>query len=97
MRSGCVALSIHCSQLTSSLDDPIPYHTISFHIIAAVWIQRKDRLTSVPTQYPLSARMLRPASNPDYYDGLLKELKEAPGRSWFGSVVKRWKGALRFT
>ena len=40
---------------------------------------------------------MRPASNPNYYDGLLKELEEAPKRSWLQSVVNRWKGALRFT
>ena len=48
-------------------------------------------------QYPLSERMMRPASNPNYYDGLLKELNEAPTRSWFQSMVNRWKGSLRFS
>ena len=48
-------------------------------------------------QYPLSERMMRPASNPNYYDSLLKELSEAPTRSWFKSMVNRWKGSLRFS
>lgn len=48
-------------------------------------------------QYPLSEKMMRPASNPNYYDGLLKELNEAPTRSWFQSMVIRWKGSLRFS
>ncbi len=48
-------------------------------------------------QYPLSEKMMRPASNPTYYEGLLKELDEAPKRSWFQSVVNRWKGSLRFS
>lgn len=48
-------------------------------------------------QYPLSEKMMRPASNPNYYDGLLKELNEAPTRSWFKSMVNRWKGSLRFS
>ncbi|KAF6235605.1 hypothetical protein HO173_006288 [Letharia columbiana] len=47
--------------------------------------------------YPLSEKMMRPASNPNYYDGLLKELNEAPTRSWFQSMVIRWKGSLRFS
>ena len=50
-----------------------------------------------PNQYPLSEKMMRPASNPNYYDGLLKELNEAPTRSWFQSMVIRWKGSLRFS
>lgn len=40
---------------------------------------------------------MRPASNPGYYEALVKELNEAPTRSWFGSMVKRWKGFLRFS
>ncbi|KAM0798659.1 hypothetical protein BDR22DRAFT_891059 [Usnea florida] len=47
--------------------------------------------------YPLSEKMMRPASNPIYYDRLLKELDEAPRRSWFKSMLNRWKGALRFS
>ena len=48
-------------------------------------------------QYPLSEKMMRPASNPNYYDGLLKELNEAPTRSWLQSTINRWKGFLRFS
>lgn len=40
---------------------------------------------------------MKPASNPAYYDNLLEELQEAPNRSWFGRLVKRWKGMIRFS
>lgn len=40
---------------------------------------------------------MRPASNPDYYDNLVKELDEAPNRSRFQSWVNKWKGFLRFS
>lgn len=51
----------------------------------------------VNKQYPLSEKMMKPASNPTYYDVLLKELDAAPKRSWFKSVINRWKGSLRFS
>ena len=40
---------------------------------------------------------MKPASNLDYCDRLLKELNEAPTRSWFKSMVDRWKDSLRFS
>lgn len=51
----------------------------------------------VRKQYPLSDKMMKPASNPKYYDELLKEIDEAPKRSWFQGVLNRWKGFLRFS
>lgn len=48
-------------------------------------------------QYPLSERMLKPASNPAYYDALIKEIDEAPKRSWFGRFVNKWKGFIRLS
>ena len=48
-------------------------------------------------QYPLSEKMLKPHSNPKYYENLLKELDEAPKRSWFQSRLNKWKGFLRFS
>ena len=54
-------------------------------------------LMSGGEQYPLSEKMMKPASNPKYYDELLKEINEAPKRSWFKSVLNRWKGFLRFS
>lgn len=47
--------------------------------------------------YPLPPALRNPASSPTYYDDLMRELEEAPGRSWFGSLVKKWKGFLRFS
>ena len=40
---------------------------------------------------------MKPASNPAYYDELVKELQEAPTRSWLSRLVKRWKGMIRFS
>lgn len=48
-------------------------------------------------QYPVSERMLRPASNPSYYTNLMKELEEAPKRSRFGKWLNSWKGFLRMS
>ncbi|MCJ1286183.1 hypothetical protein MMC26_005528 [Xylographa opegraphella] len=48
-------------------------------------------------QYPLSDHLLKPQSNPQYYDNLVKELEEAPTRSWFQRQINKWKGSLRMT
>jgi len=48
-------------------------------------------------QYPTSPALLRPTSNPTYYEDLMAELEQAPGRSWFSRVIKRWKGLIRFS
>lgn len=47
------------------------------------------------TKYPVPESIRRPASQPSYYDDLLRELDEAPKRSWLGSMVNSWKGFLR--
>ena len=39
--------------------------------------------------------MLRPKSNPDYYDKLLKELDQAPQRGWLQSKLNSWRGWIR--
>ena len=39
---------------------------------------------------------MTPASNPTHYTDLVRELDEAPDRTWFGSMTHRWKGFLRF-
>lgn len=46
---------------------------------------------------PMPQSLRRPSSDPEHYDVLVKELEEAPNRSWFGGLVKRIKGSLRFS
>jgi len=48
-------------------------------------------------KYPLSNRLMKPASNPTYYENLIQELRDAPQRSWIGRMINRWKGFLRFS
>ncbi|MCJ1405585.1 hypothetical protein MMC11_008813 [Xylographa trunciseda] len=48
-------------------------------------------------KYPLSQNLMKPQSNPTYYENLIKELDEAPTRSWFARQVNKWKGSLRMT
>jgi len=48
-------------------------------------------------KYPVSAFLMSPASNPTYYTDLVKELEEAPARTWWGQMTNRWKGFLRFS
>lgn len=54
-------------------------------------------LTSIRLQYPITERLTKPVSNPSYYEDLMTELQEAPRRSWFSSIVNKWRGFLRFS
>ncbi|KAM7202994.1 hypothetical protein V8F20_004241 [Naviculisporaceae sp. PSN 640] len=48
------------------------------------------------TKYTLaSGRIMKPKSNPTYYEDLVKELEEAPNRTWFGRIANRLKGLVR--
>ncbi|KZF24553.1 hypothetical protein L228DRAFT_245517 [Xylona heveae TC161] len=47
-------------------------------------------------KYPTSPSLMRPASNPGYYEDLIAELEAAPKRSWLASYLNKWKGFLRF-
>lgn len=46
-------------------------------------------------KYPLPPRIRRPASNPDYYENLIKEFEEAPKRDWIGRLKKFIAGKVR--
>lgn len=48
-------------------------------------------------KYPLPAKLRQPTSRPTYYDDLVKEMQDAPHRSWFGRLVTRLRGSLRFS
>lgn len=48
-------------------------------------------------QFPVKDGMFRPKSNPEYYENLIKELEEAPTRSWFSRMAKKWGGMIRFS
>ncbi|KAL8951402.1 MAG: hypothetical protein Q9222_002623 [Ikaeria aurantiellina] len=61
--------------------------------VNALYSFLEDRYTK---KYPLSDRLLKPASNPQHYENLLKEFEEAPRRSWFGRLVNSWKGFVRW-
>ena len=54
-------------------------------------------LTSIRLQYPITEHLTKPVSKPSYYEDLMTELQEAPRRSWFSSIVNKWKGFLRFS
>ena len=56
----------------------------------------RENIANRNEQYELSDKIMKPTSNPTYYEDLMKELEEAPNRSWFQQQVNKWKGALRF-
>ncbi|KAI1400987.1 hypothetical protein F4819DRAFT_487053 [Hypoxylon fuscum] len=46
-------------------------------------------------KYPITGSLLRPKSQPTYFTDLVKELEEAPGRSYMERVWLRLKGVVR--
>ena len=46
-------------------------------------------------QFPLSEKMMRPASDPGHYERLAKEIEEAPDRGFLGQLLKRVQGMVR--
>lgn len=48
-------------------------------------------------QYRAAAKMFEPESNPAYYKELIKELEEAPNRSFLGRIAKKLSGMVRLT
>ena len=51
---------------------------------------------SAGKQYRITGELLRPKSNPKYYTDLVKELEEAPNRTFLGRMAKRLGGIIRF-
>jgi len=45
--------------------------------------------------FPLSERIMKPASNPNHYTDLAKELEELPDRTWLGNFKKRLQAMIR--
>ena len=48
-------------------------------------------------QYRADARIFAPKSNPTYYNDVVKELEEAPNRTFMGRMAKRISGMIRLT
>lgn len=46
-------------------------------------------------QYKLKGPMLEPNSQPTYFGDLLREIEEAPKRTWLERVGKRLSGMIR--
>ncbi|KAI0880872.1 uncharacterized protein GGS22DRAFT_192707 [Annulohypoxylon maeteangense] len=46
-------------------------------------------------KYPINGSLLNPKSHPNYFTDLVKELEEAPSRSYFERLWLRLKGVVR--
>ncbi|ORY09731.1 hypothetical protein BCR34DRAFT_454189, partial [Clohesyomyces aquaticus] len=47
-------------------------------------------------RYPVSPGLLKPISNPEYYDKLMQELRDAPNKSWLRAKLDEWKMKVRW-
>ncbi|KAI9796336.1 MAG: hypothetical protein M1825_000637 [Sarcosagium campestre] len=73
--------------------DPID-DKVEMEQVSAIYSLLQDRYRE---KYPLSKRFMWPASNPEHYANLISEIDAAPGRSWLGAWLHKWKGFLRFS
>jgi cytochrome b pre-mRNA-processing protein 6 len=48
-------------------------------------------------QYKIVGSLMEPRSNPTHYADLIKELQEAPNRTFFGRIAKKLGGLIRFS
>lgn len=71
---------------------PVPYRDEEREVNAAYLLLDN----AITQQFPLQQKLLRPASNPEHYETLKKELAELPNRTWLQNVVKRLKNMVRF-
>ncbi|PHH79954.1 hypothetical protein CDD82_2057 [Ophiocordyceps australis] len=46
-------------------------------------------------EYSLKGPMLEPRSQPTYFDDLMREIEEAPKRTWLGRLGKKLTGMIR--
>lgn len=56
---------------------------------------RAQMLMCLVPQYPITGTLMQPKSNPTYFNDLVKELDEAPNRSWTDRMMLRLKGVVR--
>jgi len=79
-----------------------PTEALSPRLDDAVELEQANALFSFlenryAKKYPLSNHLMKPASNPQYYENIKRELEEAPKRSWIGRFINSWKGSMRYS
>jgi cytochrome b pre-mRNA-processing protein 6 len=47
--------------------------------------------------YPMPQSLRHPRSSPSHYDDVMKEMSEAPSRSWLSSLTKKIQGSFRLS
>lgn len=50
---------------------------------------------SISKQYPLQEKLLRPASQPDFYTDLKRKLEAAPNQSWLDRMMAKLGNMVR--
>jgi cytochrome b pre-mRNA-processing protein 6 len=86
--------SRYAKKACSSRPPAIFYLTLIIFIISILLISYTNSYNW--RQYPIANSLMTPASNPTYYTDLIRELEEAPKRSWWARLINRWKGGIRF-
>ncbi|EGY19230.1 uncharacterized protein VDAG_09564 [Verticillium dahliae VdLs.17] len=61
--------------------------------VNALYSLAEDRYAK---RFPLGPKISKPQSQPTYFKDLLRELEEAPSRTWLQSMSKRLSGIFRW-
>ncbi|KAH0282197.1 hypothetical protein M436DRAFT_67265 [Aureobasidium namibiae CBS 147.97] len=77
---------------TARAQPPKPRHEA--REINALYSLLENRYSTV---YPLSNAMMHPASSPEHYTTLVRELDQVPDRSFFQRLATRWKNMVRMS
>uniref|UniRef100_A0A0B7K6G5 Uncharacterized protein n=1 Tax=Bionectria ochroleuca TaxID=29856 RepID=A0A0B7K6G5_BIOOC len=65
--------------------------------VLSKWPKQELRPDYQLQDYKLSGQMLKPTSQPTYFDDLIREIEEAPKRTWFERLGKRLSGMIRLS
>ena len=93
--ASAAATSIKSNQVLVSAVEPVQWNET--HELKQAHILDSLLENHYAKEYPFPQSLRKPASDPNYYDALIRELEEAPDRSWFGGFIKKIKGSLRFS
>ena len=80
--------------LVSPVEPPQVNNEKEMKQVNALYALLEDRFAKA---YPIPASLRNPASNPTHYDDVVREMEEAPTRSWVGSLLNNLRGKLRFS
>ncbi|KAF2869118.1 hypothetical protein BDV95DRAFT_609358 [Massariosphaeria phaeospora] len=73
---------------------PTPHARVEQANINALFALLENRYAK---KYPMSAELLKPASNPEHYENLMREIERAPTKTWVQAKLDEWRMKIRWS